>query len=423
MIRFLSKGLLRDRSRSLLPTMVVALGIFFMTSLDGFVAGMINSLIDKTASFQTGHLKVMSRAYYLNEDQKPIDLAILEVDDILYELNASFPQIDWSPRIYFGGLLDVPNAFGETLAQGPVIGTAYDLCTPQSRESERLDLHKALTAGRLIQHPGEIIISDDFAERFGIQPGDTLSFFGSTMYGSMSAANFRVAGAVRFGMAALDRGAIILDISDARQLLDMENAAGEIFGFLPGDNYNREQAELVKEGFNALSVLDPDEYAPVMVQLADYSSISSTMDYADYVITLMLIVMILALSIVLWNTGVLGGIRRYNEFGIRLAMGELKGHIFGSLLTESLLIGLIGSCIGISTGLAFSYYLSKYGISYADMMNNMSLLLDPVIHAQIIPRMYWIGFIPGVVSMLIGSALAGLAIYQRKTASLFKELG
>jgi putative ABC transport system permease protein len=42
--------------------------------------------------------------------------------------------------------------------------------------------------------------------------------------------------------------------------------------------------------------------------------------------------------------------------------------------------------------------------------------------SEITPRMYYIGFIPGVISMFIGSALAGTAIYKRQTATLFKEL-
>ncbi|MCL1974309.1 MAG: FtsX-like permease family protein, partial [Bacteroidetes bacterium] len=341
----------------------------------------------------------------------------------LDKLTDLFPQVEWTSRIYFGGLLDVPDVHGETRAQGPVVGSAYDLLTPHSLEAQRLGLQQALTAGRLIQNQGEVIISYDFAERFGVAPGDSLTFLGSTMYDAMSAANYAVAGVVRFGMAALDRGAIILDLTDARLLLDMENASGEIFGFLPDNLYQREQAEDIKQAFNALYHDDPDEYAPFMIQLFDQASMSSTIIYANNVVTLMIALLVVALSIVLWNTGVLGGIRRYNEFGIRLAMGELKGHIYRSLLIESLFIGVIGSSLGTLLGLALSLYLSKHGINYADMMNNMSLLIDPVVRSQFHPRMLYIGYIPGVISMLIGSALAGMAIYKRKTALLFKELG
>ena len=423
MNHFLWKGIIRDRSRSLLPVIVVTIGVFFVVFLDGFVGGMITSLIDRTAGFQTGHLKVMTRAYRQNEDQKPVDLSLLEVDTLVAHLKTRFPAIAWCPRIYFGGLLDIPDAHGETLAQGPVVGTACDLLSPTSREAKRLGLQNAITAGRLIQNPGEVMVSYDFAERFGVQPGNRLTFFGSTMYGSMSFTNFTVAGVVCFGLAALDRGAIIVDLEDARQLLDMENAAGELFGFLPDDLYDRKTAEAVKMAFNKDYIDNRDEYAPVMVQLADQASMSSTLSYAGKVFFVMIAVLILALSIVLWNTGILGGIRRYNEFGIRLAMGEQKGHIYRTLLTESFFGGLTGSCIGSALGLALSYYLSRHGISYADMMKNMSLLIDPVVRSKINPRMYYIGFIPGVVSMLTGSALAGIAIFKRKTAELFKELG
>lgn len=91
----------------------------------------------------------------------------------------------------------------------------------------------------MITQPGEILVSIDFAESFGVKPGDKVTFFGSTMDGAMSFANYNVAGIVRFGNSMLDRGGIILDITDARQLLDMEDATGEIFGFLPDGKYDR----------------------------------------------------------------------------------------------------------------------------------------------------------------------------------------
>ena len=144
--------------------------------------------------------------------------------------------------------------------------------------------------------------------------------------------------------------------------------------------------------------------------------------YATSATTMLVVLLVLALSIVLWNTGVLGGIRRYNEFGVRLALGEEKKHIFRTLLVESLLIGTIGSFIGTSLGLCLAVYLKKYGIDYSSMMESVNMMLDPVVRSDVSPRMFYIGFIPGILSMLIGSALAGTAIFKRNTAILFKEL-
>lgn len=422
MTNFLWKGIIRDKGRSLLPVIVVTIGVFFIVFLDGLTGGMTNNMIKMTASFQTGHFKIMTRAYSYNENQKPNDLALLEIDVLLDGLKEKYPHIDWNPRISFGGLLDIPDANGETLAQGPVSGTAYDLLSPLSKEAERIGLEKAIIAGREIRKQGEILVSVDFAEDFGLKPRETVTFFGSTMHGSMSFMNYEVAGIVRFGTSMLDKGAVILDIDDGRQLLDMENAASEILGFLPEDHYDKEMAEEIKVGFNAGYADDKDEYAPVMLQLADQNMMRQTLEHNAAMTLNVLILLVLALSIVLWNTGVLGGIRRYNEFGVRLAMGEEKGHIYRTLLTESLLIGCIGSILGTFLGLGLSLYVSKYGIDYGKLMDNMSMMMDPVIRSEISVRMLYIGFVPGVFSMLVGSALAGRAVYKRKTASLFKEL-
>lgn len=422
MKRFLLKGIIRDKSRSLLPVTVVAIGVFFFIFIDGFFGGTLNNMIDATSRYKSGHLKVTTRVYHDNEEQRPLDMALLEVDELIEGLKTKFPNVDWNPRILFGGLLDIPDSQGETKAQGPVMATAYDLLSPQSHESQRLHLEKAITSGRTVQHPMEVLVSYDFAEKFGVQPGNTVTFFGSTMYGSMSFTNFTVAGVVRFGMSALDRGAVIIDLADARQLLDMDNAANEVLGFFPHDAYDDEQAEAIKTVFNAKYADSDDEYAPVMLQFADQNSMRETLIYFRSVTGFIVLLLVLALSIVLWNTGILGGIRRYNEFGVRLALGETKSHIYRTLLIESLFIGFAGSVIGTALGLFLSLYLKNHGIDYGSMLDNVNMMLDPVIRSEISPRMFYIGFIPGIVSMLIGTALSGIAVYKRNTAMLFKEL-
>jgi len=423
MRKFIWKGIVRDRNRSLLPVIVVAIGVFVMVFFDGFAGGMVGNIMDMTARYQSGHVSIATRAYEKNEEQMPLDLALLDVDMLLEELSADFPEVDWNSRISFGGLLDIPDENGETKAQGPVMASAYDLLSDGSREAQRLDLEKAIIEGAAIAHPMEILISADFADKFEVHPGDTVTFFGSTMYGSMSFTNLTVAGVVRFGMNALDRGAIIIDVADARQILDMENAANEILGFLPDDEYDDASAEAIKIAFNAKYEESEDEYAPLMRQLADRNSMRETMDYLKSITGILMALLILALSIVLWNAGVLGGIRRYNEFGVRLALGENKSHIYAYLITESLFIGIIGSVIGTAAGLSLSLFLKNYGIDYSSIMDNVSLMIEPVIRSEISPRMFYFGFIPGIISTIIGTALAGIAVYKRNTAILFKELG
>jgi putative ABC transport system permease protein len=266
------------------------------------------------------------------------------------------------------------------------------------------------------------LIGHEFVEKLGLRIGEEVTYFGSTMNGSMTFMNFVVTGSVRFGTPALDKGAIVVDITDAQLMLDMEDASGEILGFERDEIYDDEKAALLVQDFNARYGDVTDEYAPVMMRLKDQNNLASYLDYVDVYSGMFVTIFVIVMSIVLWNTGLLGGLRRYQEFGIRLALGESKGHIYRSMIYEALLIGAIGSVIGTAIGLAITYYLQVVGIDIAKMTENSSMIMPSVIRAKVTPSLFYLGFIPGLFAMVFGTMLSGIGIYKRQTASLFKEL-
>ena len=422
MIRFLFKGIIRDRSRSLLPAIVVALGVFLTVFMSGFFKGIMTDMIDMTAKFSSGHVKVVTRAYAENADQMPVDLALLEAGELKEQLQREYPDMEWVERIVTGGLLDVPDENGETRGQGPVMGTAIDFFSPASREVERMDIQNSIIKGSLPKVPGEALISDDFAEKFDVAVGDQVTLFGSTMNGSMMFSTFVVSGTLRFGNSVLDRGAIYMDIKDAQLALDMEDAASEILGFFINHPYDDQAAQMLEESFNARYSVESDEFSPQMIRLAETAGMGDYLVVAENMVGIMVFVFVIAMSIVLWNTGLLGGLRRYSEFGVRLALGEEKRHIYRTTIYEAILIGIIGSFVGTVLGLALTYRLQTHGWDFSALTGNIGMMMPSVFRAQVTPSMYIVGFIPGVVATVMGNALAGFAIYKRKTAQLFKEL-
>jgi putative ABC transport system permease protein len=421
MLRFFIKGLIRDRQRSLLPIIVVTLGVMLTVLGHTWITGIMGDVVDFNARFSTGHVKVMTGEYFEYIDQMPNDLALLESEAFIAELQEKYPGMTWVERISFGGLMDAPDEEGETRAQGPAAGMALDLLSPESKEAERLNLQNILISGTLPASSDEVILSDEFASRLEVEPGDQVTLITSTMYGSMSITNFTVCGTIKFGVGALDRGGIIADISGIRYALDMEDAAGEILGYFPGGEYPDEQAIVLAEIFNAAYSDEEDRFSPVMVPLRNQNNLTGMIDIIGYVSGIFVFIFMIAMGIVLWNAGLLGGLRRYGEMGLRLAIGEHKGHIYRSLLSESLVIGIVGSVAGTLVGLLFASLLSK-GMDFSDMMEGSTMMMSGVFRTQITPESYYIGFFPGVFATLLGTALAGIGIYKRQTARLFKEL-
>ncbi len=422
MIRFLLKGLLRDRSRSLFPFITVAIGVFLTVGMYCYVKGVALAVVESNSKFETGHLKVMTRAYDEEIEQRPNDLCLLGVGTLVRDLEKEFPGTTWAPRIRFGGLLDVSDDKGETRSQGPVFGTAADLLTPGSREPDRLDLAKGLAQGRLPQKRGEILIGDELARKLGVAPGEKATLLGTTMHGAMSITNFIISGTVRFGFQALDRMGLIMDLADAQDALDMADGAGEILGYLEREPYKHATVAATASAFNARFKNSPDSFAPVMVTLSDQNALYTILDQIDYATALIIAIFVGAMSLVLWNAGLIGNLKRYGEIGVRLAIGESHGRVYRAMISESLLIGILGTLAGTAVGLALSYYLQVHGINFSSLVKNAAIMFPTVLRSRITPFAYVIGFIPGLLATLIGTAIAGRGIYKRQTSQLFKEL-
>ena len=419
MIKFLAKGLFRDHSRSLFPIMIIATGVIFTVLMYSWMMGFVTMFIRENARFETGHVKIVTRAYNDLIDQKPYDLGLMNVTEKIKMLTDEYPQMHWQPRIYFGGLLDLPDENRETLSQGEVIGFGVDLFS-DSFEQEILNLKEALSNGSLPTKQGEILISQEVADKLGIIIDDKVTIIGSTMYGSMAMNNFTVCGMVQFGVQSMDRGAVIVDISDVRYFLDMEDSASEILGFLP--KYKEHSTFEIADVFNAKYNDESDEFSDIMLPLRKQSNMDFMLNSMDQRLSIFIFVFIFIMSLVLWNSGLMNGIRRYGEIGVRLAIGESKGHIYRSLIMESILIGIAATIIGTAIGLGFSYLLQYKGFDMGSLMRDAKIIMSSTMRAQVTTVSYYVGFIPGVIASVIGAIFSGIGIYKRNTAQLFKEL-
>ena len=162
-----------------------------------------------------------------------------------------------------------------------------------------------------------------------------------------------------------------------------------------------------------------------MIALRDSSQLASMVDFSNVAMSVMAAIFLVIVMVVLWNMGLMNGLRRYGEIGLRLAIGESKGQVYRSMISEAALIGFVGTSIGTIFGVSLTYYVQEFGIDYSEAVNQISssdMVVPNVFYAKVTPELYYIGFIPGVLATVLGTMLAGLAIYKREMSQLFKEL-
>ena len=422
MIKFLLKGILRDKSKSLIPVCVISLGVFITVFMSGFVEGVLSEIISSNANLDTGHLKVMTKPYNESKDQLPNDLALLEIDLLIDSLESQYPNLKWVPRIKFGGILDVPDVNGETIIQGPGIGLGLSILGEDKGEIERLSILKSIVRGSMPKNPNEILLSEVFSKKLNINPGEEVTFFGSTMEGSMVFESFVMSGTIMFGNPVLDRSTFIVDFKKTQMILDMENGSSELLAYFKTNFYDDKTALKIESNFNKKYLKSDDEFAPIILSLRNQNDLGATLDLVNSFSFIFISIFVVAMSLVLWNTGLIGGLRRYQEFGIRLALGESKKHVYSLLIIESIVIGFIGSTFGTGLGFILCYYMQETGIDISEALTNSVVIIPSVLKAKVSSNLIYLGYIPGLISIVFGTALAGRGIFKRNTSKLFKEL-
>ena len=425
MINFLFKGLIRDRSRSFFPLIIITAIVSIIIFFSGFLNGIYNSLFFNTALVNSGHIKVVTHAYNLEYQLLPNDLAILESDKLIDNLDKQYQEYMWTPRITFAGLLDVPDNNGETLTQSPVFALGVDFLSNNSTQFDVWNLHDKITKGKVFLNENEILLSEKLAERLNISPGNVVTFIGSTMDGAFSTYNFLVSGIFNLNLGPIDKDMMIVDIKGAEIALDMEHTASEILGYKKDLFFNDKETVSMRNEFNIQFSDTTDLYRPFMLALRDSNQMSTIVDFSNVIMFIIMALFLIVVTLVLWNMGIMNGLRRYGEIGMRLAIGETKGHVFKSMIIESLMIGFLGSFFGTIIGISVTSYLEKVGLDYSkaiDSLNSSNFAMPNVFYPQVTSELFYIGFIPGILATVFGTMLAGRAIYSREMAQLFKEL-
>ena len=425
MIKFLAKGLVRDKTRSLFPTIIITVTVAIVIFALGFMRGMLNSVFLDTAVIISGYEKVVTRAYKKEMQMLPLDLALMDIEEMISGLNRDHPDYFWSPRINFGGLIDIPDENKETRSQSPIMAIGIDFFSNKSRQTELWKLDQIIVDGRPPRSPNDILISSKLAKKLEVSTEQEATFIGSTMDNAFTTYNFNISGIFNLNKGQTDKQMILLDISGAQDALDMNGAATEILGFTNDLFYNDEDAIEIRSSFNENNRNSSDIFGPIMIALRDTNQMGTMVDFSNAALAVIGGIFLVIVMIVLWNMGLMNGLRRYGEIGLRLAMGESKGQVYRSMITEAVIIGLTGTLLGTGLGLSITYYVQENGISYAEAFEEMALknmVMPNVFYSKVTPDLFYVGLLPGLLATVLGTMLAGLAIYRREMAQLFKEL-
>jgi putative ABC transport system permease protein len=430
MIVFLFRGILRDKSRFLFPFSVVSIGVALVVALVGFMEGVFMGMIDMTAKLNTGHLRLVNKPFYDEEHLYPLDRALAaQKETSIWLKKNSTSNIEWSPRIRWGALIDVPDTNGNTRSQTPVVGMALDLKSKNSSEIRRLKLKKSLIKGQLPQKSNEMLMGNSLAQNLDVTLGQSVTIIGQSFDGGLVADNYLVVGLIRFGVTAMDKKMVLIDLADAQSTFYMENMVTDWLGYLPSsfsfDHYIKAKKS-ININLNTWMENPPNDWAkddqPIAISILDQQNMGSMVKTFTVIKSSVVGIFTFLMILVLWNAGVLSGIHRYGEMGLRLAFGEPHWKLIFTLGIEGLFIGILGSIFGCFFGGSFAWYLQEVGLNMGDTFAKSGLMINDVVRARLTIDGFIQGILPGIFASVAGTLVASFAIFKRSEENLFREL-
>lgn len=390
------RSLGRNRRRSVITAVGLAVGYFSVVVLVGWWDGVVVEMINNGTGIVTGQLQIHDAEYLPDRSvyrtlggDAGVDVAAL-LDRVVGDPAVSAA----APRVYGGGLV----SSGSATAATAFLGVDPDLEPRVSR------IMTAITDGRApARGANELLIGSEMARILGAAPGDELVVVAPAVDGSMGNDLFVVSGIFTSGLADLDRTFALVPIDALQALMVLDpGRVHEIAAAVP-DPWQAAAAatRLDSAVLGTVPPLAAESWIDLRPELVEYAQLSQSFYWV-----LLIIVFGMAIFGVA-NTMLMSTFERRHEFALLLALGSVPGGIVRSVLYESIALGAIGLVAGVAVTLPVLvwWHLAPPDLSW--LVGDFTMagaLVRPVLRVEYPWAMAW----QAAVALFVTAALAAL---------------
>jgi putative ABC transport system permease protein len=358
-LKLAARNLLRYRRRTILTATLIVIGVVAVLTFVGVSGSFKNMMIGTITDSMLGHLQVHRRGYVASIDSLPLNLnmgagMVKQVEEALQ----STPGVaTWSARVKFGAMF---SNFAETTS------IRVNGVDPE-RESATTPLlpgrARDVPRGTPILERGEILVPVLLARGMRVKAGDEVVLIATNKDGSVNGKTFRIKSELESVTGPGGRDGYI-HIADARELLRMtQPEVSEIAVRLSSLDSVEHTARTIS---TKVATLKNKQGMPA-IEVHPWQRLSPFANVANMIDMLTLFIRVVLIAIVLvsvMNVMVMAVYERIREIGTLAAIGTRPGGILAMFLTEGLLLGVVGSAIGIGLSVAVTAGINAAGLTF-----------------------------------------------------------
>jgi putative ABC transport system permease protein len=379
----------RHKGRTGLTLASIVFGVAALILSGGFIEDTIIETGESMIHSYSGHMQISRKGYVTYGSQNPERYLIEAPEKLRQKLSGEQGVDDVLLRLGFSGLL------GNGRSDWAISGEGVE----PEREA-RLGSYITLAAGRQLEAKDlfGMMIGQGVAGSLKLKPGDFVTLLANTAGGAANALEFEVVGVFQTFSKDYDARAVRIPLAAAQELLATAGAHTAVISLKQTHDTDavavRLRGGLQDAGFELMT----------WVELNDFYTQTVTLYQQQFGFLVVIILTMLLLSVS--NTVNMGVFERVSEFGTMLAIGDRSNHVFSLIVTENLLLGLIGSLLGVGIGIGLAVQISAIGIPMPPPPNAD---LGYTSRILIVPSYIALAFATG----LIATTLASLAPARR----------
>ena len=341
------RNLGRNRTRSLLSSLAVAVGMSLLLLMAAVLEGEMKGALQNTIRLQSGHIQIRPASYEEGQVSLKWEDLIAEPNQLIGKIKL-LPQVTAAtPRLVASGILSISDE-----SKGvQILGIEPDSAANQP-------FRDGMLSGEFLNPDDRegILVGNVLAEKLSLKVGDKVNLLVNTSSGDVDEQLFTVRGIYTTRTPGYDESTVFMPLSKAQAFTVTENHASTIFVLLQ----DSEEAEAVEQALQTANyqVLTWREQNALLVQYEDFAG--------AYMIILYLIVLGITATVVT-NTLVMAVFERTREIGILAAIGMKGRGIMAQFLAEATLLATGGVIGGLIIGGAMVAYFTINGIYIGDL--------------------------------------------------------
>jgi putative ABC transport system permease protein len=395
------RNITRQKVRSGLTLLAIAIGVAALILTGGFVQDIFIQLREFTIHSQTGHIQVNKKGYYLHGAQQPTKYLIEDIGPVR-RITSEIEEVeDVLSRLRFSGLLSTGRSDSAIVGEGV-----------EPAKEQRLGSYLNIIAGRQLEDKDKfgIVVGEGVASSQRLSPGDHVNLLINTKDGALNSLEFEVVGVFRTFSKEYDARAVRIALSAAQELLLSRGVNSVVVSLNDSDSTKRVVQrilpDLEQQGFEVKT----------WDQLNDFYRKTVDLYQRQFAVLQLVVLGMVVLGVA--NSVNMSVLERVGEFGTMMALGDRRATVRRLILLENSMLAVTSAFAGVIAGVGLALLISWIGITMPPPPNS-NVGYTAVI--RLVPGTIAASFTIGVLATLTATLLPALRVSKKTVVDALRH--